>query len=132
MEGLTENRVLSRLNAEQTNHPIDQDLVRMTCVFAAARDEHPISDATLTKMLKLYNYLQTRFKLAFGNRIMKQMFMTRSIHSISIWKMTIRVKIIMANTIRVRTTQENGRYRNSLLKAQYSHLLKYLQMNCQN
>ena len=51
----------------------------MTCahleaLFAAARDEHPISDATLTKMLKLNNYLQTRFKLAFGNRIMKQMY----------------------------------------------------------
>lgn len=43
-------------------------------LFAAARDEHPISDATLTKMLKLNNYLQTRFKLAFGNRIMKQMY----------------------------------------------------------
>ena len=25
-------------------------------------------------MLKLNNYLQTRFKLAFGNRIMKQMY----------------------------------------------------------
>ena len=46
----------------------------LEALFAAARDEHPISDATLTKMLKLNNYLQTRFKLAFGNRIMKQMY----------------------------------------------------------
>lgn len=46
----------------------------LEALFAAARDEHPISDATLTKMFKLNNYLQTRFKLAFGNRIMKQMY----------------------------------------------------------
>ena len=46
----------------------------LEALCAAARDEHPISDATLTKMLKLNNYLQTRFKLAFGNRIMKQMY----------------------------------------------------------
>lgn len=46
----------------------------LEALFAAAREEHPISDATLTKMLKLNNYLQTRFKLAFGNRIMKQMY----------------------------------------------------------
>lgn len=46
----------------------------LEALFAAARDERPISDATLTKMLKLNNYLQTRFKLAFGNRIMKQMY----------------------------------------------------------
>lgn len=46
----------------------------LEALFAAARDEHPISDATLTKMLKLNSYLQTRFKLAFGNRIMKQMY----------------------------------------------------------
>lgn len=46
----------------------------LEALFATARDEHPISDATLTKMLKLNNYLQTRFKLAFGNRIMKQMY----------------------------------------------------------
>lgn len=46
----------------------------LEALFAAARDKHPISDATLTKMLKLNNYLQTRFKLAFGNRIMKQMY----------------------------------------------------------
>lgn len=46
----------------------------LEALFATARDEHPISDATLTKMLKLNSYLQTRFKLAFGNRIMKQMY----------------------------------------------------------
>lgn len=46
----------------------------LEALFAATRDEHPISDATLTKMLKLNSYLQTRFKLAFGNRIMKQMY----------------------------------------------------------
>lgn len=43
-------------------------------MFAQAREDHPISDATIAKMLKMDNYLQTRFKLAFGNRIMKQMY----------------------------------------------------------
>ncbi len=42
-------------------------------LFEKAKDDHPISDATLTKMLRLDEYLQTRFKLAFGNRITKQM-----------------------------------------------------------
>lgn len=43
-------------------------------MFAQAREDHPISDSTLSKMIKLDSYLQTRFKLAFGNRIMKQMY----------------------------------------------------------
>lgn len=43
-------------------------------MFARAKGEHPISEATLAKMEKLDTYLQTRFKLAFGNRIIKQMY----------------------------------------------------------
>ncbi|MCR4770748.1 MAG: hypothetical protein K5855_00415 [Oscillospiraceae bacterium] len=43
-------------------------------MFAKAKEDHPITDSTLAKMLKLDSYLQTRFKLAFGNRIMKQMY----------------------------------------------------------
>jgi len=43
-------------------------------LFAQAKVEHPISEATLEKMNKLDTYLQTRFKLAFGNRIIKQMY----------------------------------------------------------
>lgn len=42
-------------------------------MFAKAKEEHPISEASLDKMDKLDKYLQTRFKLAFGNRIIKQM-----------------------------------------------------------
>lgn len=43
-------------------------------LFAKAKEENPISQATLEKMNKLDQYLQTRFKLAFGNRIIKQMY----------------------------------------------------------
>ena len=43
-------------------------------LFQKAKVEHPISDDTLDKMQKLDNYLVTRFKLSFGNRIMKQMY----------------------------------------------------------
>lgn len=43
-------------------------------LFEKAKEDHPISEATLAKMIKLDQYLQTRFKLAFGNRIMKQMY----------------------------------------------------------
>lgn len=43
-------------------------------MFAAAKDKYPITEGTLTKMLKLDQYLQTRFRLSFGNRIMKQMY----------------------------------------------------------
>ena len=43
-------------------------------LFAKAKEEHPISEESLEKMDKLDHYLQTRFKLAFGNRIIKQMY----------------------------------------------------------
>ena len=43
-------------------------------MFAQAKEDHPISESTLSRMIKLDGYLQTRFKLAFGNRIMKQMY----------------------------------------------------------
>ena len=38
-------------------------------MFVKAKEEHPISEEALEKIEKLDNYLQTRFKLAFGNRI---------------------------------------------------------------
>ena len=43
-------------------------------LFQKAKEDHPISDEALEKMQKLDNYLVTRFKLSFGNRIMKQMY----------------------------------------------------------
>lgn len=43
-------------------------------MFEQAKKDYPISEATLTKLNKLDQYLQTRFKLAFGNRIIKQMY----------------------------------------------------------
>ena len=43
-------------------------------MFQKAKVEHPISDEMLDNLQKLDQYLQTRFKLAFGNRIMKQMY----------------------------------------------------------
>ncbi len=42
-------------------------------MFAQAKRDYPISRETEEKLQKLDNYLQTRFKLAFGNRIIKQM-----------------------------------------------------------
>ena len=46
----------------------------LMAMFERAKEEHPITELTLNKMAKLDEYLQTRFKLAFGNRIMKQMY----------------------------------------------------------
>lgn len=43
-------------------------------MFEKAKVDHPISEELLDKMQKLDNYLITRFKLSFGNRIMKQMY----------------------------------------------------------
>ncbi len=43
-------------------------------LFDRAKEEHPISESAIDKMNKLDKYLQTRFKLAFGNRIIKQMY----------------------------------------------------------
>lgn len=42
-------------------------------MFAQSKRDYPISRETEEKLQKLDNYLQTRFKLAFGNRIIKQM-----------------------------------------------------------
>ena len=43
-------------------------------LFQKAKQEHPISDEMIEKMQKLDSYLITRFKLSFGNRILKQMY----------------------------------------------------------
>ena len=43
-------------------------------LFIRAREEHPVSDEMMEKMARLDSYLATRFKLSFGNRIMKQMY----------------------------------------------------------
>lgn len=43
-------------------------------LFQKAKVEHPISEEAVEKMQKLDSYLITRFKLSFGNRIMKQMY----------------------------------------------------------
>lgn len=43
-------------------------------LFQKAKVDHPISDDSMEKMQKLDSYLITRFKLSFGNRIMKQMY----------------------------------------------------------
>lgn len=43
-------------------------------LFQKAKVDYPISDELLDNMQKLDSYLITRFKLSFGNRIMKQMY----------------------------------------------------------
>ncbi len=43
-------------------------------MFEAAKEEHPISASTLAKMVKLDHHIQDKFRLAFGNRIVKQMY----------------------------------------------------------
>ena len=42
-------------------------------MFEDAWAKYPLSEAMLEKLNKLDSYLQTRFKLAIGNRIIKQM-----------------------------------------------------------
>lgn len=43
-------------------------------LFQKAKVEHVVSEELLEKMHKLDQYLQTRLRLAFGNRIIKQMY----------------------------------------------------------
>ena len=43
-------------------------------LFKKAKEDYPISESSIAKMNKLDQYLQTRFKLSFGNRIIKQMY----------------------------------------------------------
>ena len=43
-------------------------------LFERAKIDHPISEEMLENLEKLDSYLSTRFKLSFGNRIIKQMY----------------------------------------------------------
>lgn len=43
-------------------------------MFQKAKEDYPISEELMEKMQKLDSYLIIRFKLAFGNRIMKQLY----------------------------------------------------------
>ncbi len=43
-------------------------------LFQKAKVDYPISDELLDNMQKIDSYLITRFKMSFGNRIMKQMY----------------------------------------------------------
>lgn len=57
---------------------LPQGPVRITsqhlmAMFEKAKQDYPISPATEAKLEKLDSYLQTRFRLSFGNRIIKQM-----------------------------------------------------------
>ena len=57
----------------------EQDRIHVTAehlqyLFQKAKVEHIISAESLDKLDQLDKYLQTRFKLAFGNRIIKQMY----------------------------------------------------------
>ena len=45
----------------------------LMALFEKAKQDYPISGATEAELEKLDGYLQIRFKLAFGNRIIKQM-----------------------------------------------------------
>ncbi len=57
----------------------DQECIHVTAdhlqyLFQKAKVEHVISAESLEKLDQLDKYLQTRFKLSFGNRIIKQMY----------------------------------------------------------
>ena len=57
----------------------DQDCVHVSTehlqyLFQKAKVEHVISEESLAKLDQLDKYLLTRFKLSFGNRIIKQMY----------------------------------------------------------
>ena len=54
--------------------PCDITAEHLQALFEKAKEDYPISDELLDKMQKLDSYLITRFKLSFGNRIMKQMY----------------------------------------------------------
>lgn len=53
--------------------PVDLEASYLSQLFAKAKEENAITDANLARLDKLDKYLQTRFKMAFGNRILKQM-----------------------------------------------------------
>lgn len=43
-------------------------------IFERAKQDHPVSQEMVEKLNILDQYLQTRFKMSFGNRIIKQMY----------------------------------------------------------
>lgn len=66
------NKRAAAFEAEDVG-PVNIRAEHLEEMFAKAVADNPISEATMNKLNKLDNYLQTRFKLAFGNRITKQM-----------------------------------------------------------
>ena len=52
--------------------PLPMPYSYLESLFEAARKDHPISEETLEKFQQLDDYVIEHFKLAFGNRIMKQ------------------------------------------------------------
>ncbi len=52
--------------------PLPMPYTYLENLFEAARKDHPISEETLEKFQHLDDYVIEHFKLAFGNRIMKQ------------------------------------------------------------
>lgn len=53
--------------------PVNLSADHLRKLFQQAKEDFPISPATRTKLDKLDGYITTRFKLAFGNRILRQM-----------------------------------------------------------
>ena len=56
----------------QPNCPISAE--HLEELFEQAKIDHPVSEEAMENMQKLDSYLVTRFRLSFGNRIMKQLY----------------------------------------------------------
>ena len=57
----------------ESQGPVRITSAHLMAMFEKAKQDYPITPATQAKLEKLDGYLQTRFKLSFGNRIIKQM-----------------------------------------------------------
>ncbi|MEG2137215.1 MAG: hypothetical protein RRY64_01015 [Oscillospiraceae bacterium] len=52
--------------------PMDLNAAHLAELFAAAKQEHPMGEVGIERLAKMDQYLQQHFKLAIGNRILKQ------------------------------------------------------------
>ena len=90
--------------------PLDISATYFTSLFAKAQKEHPVSEDTLNKIALMDDYVINHFRLAFGNRIVKQLKDFVPVYVACGGKEIVAVDYLLANKILRKFDQLNLAY----------------------
>ncbi|MDY3756957.1 MAG: hypothetical protein SO009_01475, partial [Bacilli bacterium] len=90
--------------------PLDISATYFTSLFAKAQKEHPVSEDTLNKIALMDDYVINHFRLAFGNRIVKQLKDFVPVYVACGGKEIVAVDYLIANKILRKFDQLNLAY----------------------